>query len=127
MTSSTNNEKYLPEPAWLNITQFLIPKKTPLPLFPHPTAWALTESGLNFHGGPDGNRGFYHDWERWDKNGHPDKDIFNKFLWNLPYNEQESEFGDDIGFGGPENDRVLHDHVQFLMEMAEDAGWSILD
>jgi hypothetical protein len=97
MTSSTNNKTYFPEPAWLNITQCLMELRPPLPLFPHPTAWALTEAGLNFHG----NKGFFHSDERF-KDGHPDEALFHARLWDTQLNHYSlelDEFGDEIGFG----------------------------
>ena len=104
MTSSTNNEKYLPEPAWLNITQFLIPKKTPLPLFPHPTAWALTESGLNFHG----NKGFFHSDDRF-KAGHLDGDVYQ---WRIF--EKELAWTEKDGFGDAIADKTI-EHLQIIL------------
>ena len=119
MTSTTNENNYFPEPAWDNIKAFMMPEKHDLPLFPHPTAWALTESGLNWYA-PNGNL-FYHDEERFIKKGaenmfgeHPDIRIHTQrliALENWLYDLTEDEFGDEIGFGA---DPDLADGVEAL-------------
>jgi len=106
MTSS-KQDNYIPEPAWDNIKAFMMPEKHELPLFPHPTAWALTESGLNWYA-PHGNL-FYHNEERFQPllhpsqfGEHPDLQIATQrliALENWLYDLTEDEFGGEIGFG----------------------------
>lgn len=119
MTSTTNENNYFPEPAWDNIKAFMMPEKHELPLFPHPTAWALTESGLNWYA-PHGKI-FYHDEERFFKKAdpmfgeHPDIHIQTQrvvALENWLYDTTKcDDCCDEIGFGA---DPELQDGIESL-------------
>ena len=120
--TSTTQDNHFPEPAWDNIKAFMMPEKHELPLFPHPTAWALTESGLNWYA-PNG-KSFYHDEERFIKKGaenafgeHPDIRIQTQrvvALENWLYDLTECECGDEIGFGA---DPELAENMEWLAMM----------
>ena len=122
MTSTTNENNYFPEPAWDNIKAFMMPEKHELPLFPTPSAWALTESGLNFYAA--NGREFYYDEERFLKKGatnyygeHPDIGIQTErtcLMENWYYNTNEDENGDEHGFGA---DPELEFNMEWLMMM----------